>query len=167
MPFSAWVRQGGRKMLRKILIAAILMSLIPVSMQGRIRKSYFDSVLFTPQKTCVIPVKIDIGMYVEILDIETLSIKLKQVGFETFEGCTEIRIRNNFDLELGCIVKSTGLVPGDYSCWLDDPKVPLNLSNNVEVRKVCVKAEKVKLLYVAPGIDVHAADVTVTIVPDA
>ena len=158
-------------MLRKILIAAVLLSLLPVSMQARSRSRssirVFDSVLFTPQKTCVIPVLMDIGTYVEILDIEKLSIKLKQVGFEEFEGCTEIRIRNNFDLELGCIVKSTGLVPGDYSCWLDDPKVPLNLSNNVEVRKVCVKAEKVKLLYIAPGIDVHAADVTVTIVPDA
>ena len=158
-------------MLRKILIAAVLLSLLPVSMQARSRSRssirVFDSVLFTPQKTCVIPVLMDIGTYVEILDIEKLSIKLKQVGFETFEGCTEIRIRNNFDLELGCIVEPTGLVPGKYSCWINDKKVPLELSNDFRVRKVCVRAEKVKLLYTAPGIDVHVADVTVTIVPDA
>jgi hypothetical protein len=158
-------------MLRKILIAAVLLSLLPVSMQARSRSrssiTVFDSVLFTPQKTCVIPVLMDIGTYVEILDIEKLSIKLKQVGFEEFEGCTEIRIRNNFDLELGCLVEPTGLVPGKYSCWIDDKKVPLELSNDFRVRKVCVRAEKVKLLYTAPGIDAHVADVTVTIVPDA
>jgi hypothetical protein len=154
-------------MLRKILSAAILLSLLPVSMEARSRIRVFDSILYTPQKMCVIPVMMDVGTYVEILDIEKLSIKLKQVDFETFEGCTEIRIRNNFDLELGCIVEPTGLVPGKYSCWIDDKKVPLELSNDFRVRKVCVKAEKVKLLYTAPGIDVHVADVTVTIVPDA
>jgi hypothetical protein len=109
----------------------------------------------------------DIGMYVEVLDIRNLSIKLKQVEFDTFEGCTEIQIRNNFDLELGCKVKPTGIVPGEYSCSIDNPKVPLDLSNKVAVRKVCVKAEKVKILYTAPGLDVHVADVMVTIVPEA
>jgi hypothetical protein len=167
MLFSAWIRQGGRKMLRKSLIAVILLSLLPVSMQATGRTRDFDSILFTPQKMCVIPVKIDIGMYVEILDIRNLSIKLKQVRFEEFEGCTEIQIRNNFDLELGCKIKSNGMVPGEYSCWIDDPKVPLVLSNDVSVRKVCVKAEKVKVLYAAPGLDVHVADVTVTIIPEA
>jgi hypothetical protein len=154
-------------MLRKSLIAVILLSLLLISMQATGRTRDFDSILFTPQKMCVIPVKLDIGMYVEILDIRNLSIKLKQVGFEEFEGCTEIRIRNNFDLELGCKIKSTGIVPGEYSCWIDDPKVPLSLSNNVTERKVCVKAEKVKILYAAPGLDVHVADVTITIVPEA
>ena len=154
-------------MLRKSLIAVILLSLLPVSMRATGRTRDFDSILFTPQKMCVIPVKIDIGMYVEILDIRNLSIKLKQIGFEEFEGCTEIQIRNNFDLELGCRIKSTGMVPGEYSCWIDDPKVPLVLSNDVSVRKVCVKAEKVKVLYAAPGLDVHVADVTVTIIPEA
>lgn len=154
-------------MLRKSLIAVILLSLLPVSMRATGRTRDFDSILFTPQKMCVIPVKIDIGMYVEILDIRNLSIKLKQVGFEEFEGCTEIKIRNNFDLELGCKIKSNGMVPGEYSCWIDEPKVPLVLSNDVSVRKVCVKAEKVKVLYAAPGLDVHVADVTVTIIPEA
>jgi hypothetical protein len=154
-------------MLRKILIGVALLSLLAVSTQAARRRTYFDTLLFTPQTRCVIPVKMDIGMYVEVLDVRNLGIKLIQVGFETFEGCTDIQIRNNFDLELGCEIRPTGIVPGDYSCWIDNPKVPLNLSNDVEVRKVCVRAENVKILYTGPGLDVHVADVTVTIVPDA
>ena len=98
-------------MLRKILIAVILLALMPASIQAARRTGDFDSILFSPQKRCVIPVVMDIGMYVEVLDIRNLSIKLKQVEFDTFEGCTEIGIRTNFDLELGCKVELTGLVP--------------------------------------------------------
>jgi len=108
----------------------------------------------------------DVGMYVEILDVRSYSIKLQQVAIGTFEGCTDIRIKSNFDLVLGCQVKPTGRVPGDYSCWFDNPKVALDLSENVSVRKVCVKADDVKTLYTAPGSDIHVADVTVTVIPD-
>jgi hypothetical protein len=89
------------------------------------------------------------------------------LDFDTFEGCTNIRIKSNFDLELGCKVKPTGMVEGEYSCSIDDPKVPLDLSENVAVREVCVKADKVKVLFAAPGSDVHVADVTITIVPES
>ena len=154
-------------MLRKSLIAVVLLSLMPASNQVTGRTRDFDSIFFLPQKQCVIPVKMDIGMYVEILDMEKLSIKLRQLDFDTFEGCTNIRIKSNFDLELGCKVKSTGMVVGDYSCSIDDPKVPLDLSENVAVREVCVKADKVKVLFAAPGSDVHVADVTITIVPES
>lgn len=154
-------------MLRKSLFTVILLVSMPASIQAARRTGDFDSILYSPQKRCVIPVVMDVGMYVEILDIRSLSIKLKQVEFDTFEGCTEIRIRNNFDLELGCKVTPTGLVPGDFSCYVDDPKVPLDLSENVAVRKVCVKAEKVKILSTPPGLDAHVADVTITIVPEA
>ena len=153
-------------MLRKSLIVVILLSMLPISMQATGRTRDFDSILFTPQKMCVIPVKIDIGMYVEILDVQDLSIKLQQVEFDTYEGCTEIRIKSNFDLQLMCKIKPTGMVPGKYSCWIDNPKVPLDLSENVAVRNVCVKAENVKILYTAPGLDVHVADVTITVMPD-
>ena len=154
------------KMLRKISTVIVLMSLMPVTNQAGYRKS-FDSILFSPQKRWTIPVTMDIGMYVEILDIQDLSIKLKQVGYETFEGCTEFGIKTNFELELGCRIKPTGLVPGDYSCWIDNPKVHLDLSNNIQTRKVCVRAENVKILHTPPLLNGHVADVTITILPDS
>ena len=56
-------------MLRKSLIAVILLVSMPVSTQATRRTGDFDSILYSPQKACVIPVIMDIGVYVEILDI--------------------------------------------------------------------------------------------------
>jgi len=153
-------------MLRKSLIVVTLLLLMPMSIQAKSVRRYLGFPIYLPSDTCVIPVTMDIGMYVEILDVSSYSIKLQQVAFETFEGCTDIRIKSNFDLELGCKIKSTGMVPGDYSCWIDNPKVPLDLSEKVSVRKVCAKADNVKVLYVPPGSDVHVANVIVTVIPD-
>ena len=153
-------------MLRKSLIVVTLLLLMPMSIQAKSVRRYLGFPIYLPSDTCVIPVTMDIGMYVEILDVRSYSIKLEQVAYETFEGCTDIRIKSNFDLELGCKVKPTGRVPGDYSCWIDNPKVPLDLSENVTVRKICVKADNVKIIYVAPGSDVHVANVIVTVIPD-
>jgi len=154
-------------MLRKSLIWITLLFVLPISMQAKIIRGGFGSLLYLPEEKCVIPVVMDVGMYVEILNVRNLSIKLKQVEFETFEGCTEIQIKSNFNLELVCKVKPTGMVPGEYSCSIDNPKVHLDLSENVTVRNVCVKAEKVKILYAAPGLDVHVADVTITVMPES
>ncbi|MBN2592075.1 MAG: hypothetical protein JXA81_01105 [Sedimentisphaerales bacterium] len=152
-------------MLRKSVIGISLMLLLPPSLQAASRTRIFGRFPYAPERVCNIPVVMDVGMYVEILDVQDLSIKLQQVEFETYEGCTEIRIKSNFDLQLMCKIKPTGMVPGKYSCWIDNPKVPLDLSENVAVRNVCVKAEKVKILYTAPGSDVHVADVTITVMP--
>lgn len=153
-------------MLRKSVIGISLLSLLPLSMQAVSKTRIFGSLSYAPERVCNIPVVMDIGMYVEILDVQKLSIKLQQVEFDTYEGCTEIKIKSNFDLHLMCKIKPTGMVPGKYSCWIDNPKIPLDLSENVAVRNVCVKAEEVKILYTAPGLDVHVADVTITVIPD-
>ena len=153
-------------MLRKSVIAVSLLSLLPISLQAASKTRFFPSLAYAPERVCNIPVVMDVGMYVEILDVQHLSIELQQVEFDTYEGCTEIRIKSNFDLHLDCKIKPTGMVPGKYSCWIDNPKVPLDLSENVAVRDVCARAEDVKILYVAPGFDVHVADVTITVIPD-
>jgi len=153
-------------MLRKSVIGISLLSLLPLSLQATSMTRFFGSLSYAPERICSIPVVMDVGMYVEILDVQNLSIKLQQVEFDTYEGCTEIKIKSNFDLQLMSKIKPTGMVPGKYSCWIDNPKVALDLSENVAVRNVCVKAEKVKILYTAPGLDVHVADVTITVIPD-
>lgn len=153
-------------MLRKSVIEISLLLLFTLSLQATSKTKFFGSLSYAPERVCNIPVTMDVGMYVEILDVQHLSIKLQQVEFDTYEGCTEIKIKSNFDLFLECKIKPTGMVPGEYSCWIDNPKVPLDLSENVTIRNVCARAEKVKILYTAPGLDVHVADVTLTVIPD-
>ncbi|MHC4325397.1 MAG: hypothetical protein ACYSUX_14125 [Planctomycetota bacterium] len=152
-------------MLRKSLIGVTILLLLSISIQATSRTRIFGRILYLPETTCSIPVTLDVGMYVEILDCKNLSLKLEQTEFDTFEGCTEIRVKSNFDLKLDCKVKPTGMVPGDYSCYIDKPLIPLDLSENVAVRNVCVKAENVKVLYTPPGLDVHVANVTITVIP--
>jgi len=154
-------------MLKKSVIGILLLLLLPPTLQAARRAGIFDSFPYAPERVCSIPVVMDVGMYVEILNLKDLSIKLKQVEFETYEGCTEIEIKSNFDLEILCDIKPTGKVAGDFSCWIDNPHVRFNLSERPEVRNVCVRAEKVQILYNAPGLDVHVADVTITVMPES
>jgi len=153
-------------MLKKSIIGILLLLLMPPSLHAAGRAGIFDSFPYAPERVCSIPVIMDVGMYVEILNLKDLLIKLKQVEFETYEGCTEIEIKSNFDLEILCDIKPTGIVPGKYSCWIDNPKVPFDLSERPVVRNVCVKAEKVQILHAAPGLNVHVADVMITIMPE-
>lgn len=153
-------------MLRKNVIWISLLLLMPPSLQATSRTRIFGRLPYAPERICNIPVVMDVGMYVEILNVKNLSIKLQQIEFETYQGCTEVEIKSNFDLEILCKVKPTGVVPGKYSCWIDNPKVPFDFSDRPVVRKVCVKAEKVQILHVAPGSDVHVADVTLTVMPE-
>jgi hypothetical protein len=160
-------------MLRKSVIWILLLLLLPSSLQARNRTRQatnrariFGRLPYAPERVCNVPVIIDVGMYVEILDVEDLSIKLQQVEFETYQGCTEIKIKTNFDLQMLCDIKPTGLLPGKYSCWIDNPKVPFDFSERPAVRNVCVKAEEVQILHSAPGLDVHVADVTITVMPE-
>jgi len=53
-------------MLRKSLIGVTLLLVLPISMQAKILRSGFGSLLYLPEEKCVIPVVMDIGMYVEI-----------------------------------------------------------------------------------------------------
>jgi hypothetical protein len=153
-------------MLRKSVIGILLLLLLSPSLQATSRKRIFGRLPYAPERICNIPVIMDVGMYVELLNIEDLSIKLQQVEFETYQGCAEIKIKTNIDLEILCDIKPTGVVPGNYSCWIDNPKVPFDFSDRPAVRNVCVKAEKVQILHVAPGLDVHVADVTLTVMPE-
>jgi hypothetical protein len=153
-------------MLRKSVIGILLLLLQSPSLQATSRTRIFGRFQYAPERICNIPVIMDVGTYVEILNVEDLSIKLQQVELETFQGCTEIKIKSNVDLEILCKVKPTGIVPGKYSCWIDNPKVPFDFSDRPTVRNICVKAEKVQILHAAPGLDVHVADVTLTVMPE-
>jgi hypothetical protein len=156
-------------MLKKSLIAVTLVSLLAASAYAghiHIPPPCFWPPVYECLEVCEIPVFMDVGMYIEILCQEDLVIKLVQVAFATYEGCVDIRIKSNFNAELGCKVEATGKVPGTYTCSIDDPKVPATLCSTIAVREVCVKAEDVSIVHITPGTDVHVADVTITAKPD-
>lgn len=156
-------------MLKKILVAVTLLSLLAAPAYAghiHIHPPGFWPPTYDWVDVCEIPVMMDVGMYIEVLCQDDLVIKLEQVAFRTYEGCTELQIKSNFDAELGCAIQSTGKVPGIYTCSIDNPKVPATLCSTVATRMVCVKAEDVSIVHITPGSDVHVADVTISVRPD-
>ncbi|UCG56989.1 MAG: hypothetical protein JSU70_19255 [Phycisphaerales bacterium] len=155
-------------MFKRSLIGVAIVSLLAVSAHAghiRVKPPCWWPPTYDWMEVCEIPVMMDVGMYIEILCQQELVIKLKQVAFATYEGCTDIHIKSNFYAELGCTIETTGKVPGVYTCAIDDPMVPPTFCEAVAVRKVCVKAEDVSIVHVVPGCDVHVADVTITVKP--
>ena len=116
----------------------------------------------TPLEITSIPVFMDIGYWIEILNQDT-SIKLKQVGIHTYEGCTELQIRTNSYIRLSCTITSTGAIPGNYTCW-----ITADLNPPSGVPKVCAKLTEANLAGRPGGAkDVRVATVTVRVVPRA
>ena len=130
-----------------------------------------------------IPVKMDVGLYLEILnkkDVVNEGITLKQDGLEEYSGCSiAIEIQCNFPLVLGANIERTALGDllqddggkwsteiRDKDCIDPQPKVCKTLSGLSEKRTVFVKLLEAKIFDMDFGKDKHVADVILTVKPD-
>lgn len=69
---------------------------------------------FTPQELVTIPVVMDVGLWMD-LSVQNDRIKLNQVDVHRFEGCTQIRVRCNFNATLLYSITPTKVVQGSYA----------------------------------------------------
>lgn len=150
------------EMARKtVLVAVIFAAFIAPTQAGEI-KVYAWPAQYVPQELTTVPVQMDIGYYVAILNQNDLRIKLRQVSIKDYEGCVDVEIRANFDLSLSCSIAATGTVPGDYSCSI----TPANLNIPGGKTQLCAKLTNANLALVLGGtVDVHVADVTIKVTP--
>jgi hypothetical protein len=149
-------------MARNIILAAVIAVAIRASAQAGEIKFHEWPTAYVPQEVATIPVVMDIGYYISILNQETLKIKLKQVSIKDYEGCTDMVVVSNFNLALSCHITSTGKVTGDYSCSV----APANLNSPGGTATVCAKLKNANLTQVPGGLkDVHVANVTIKVTP--
>jgi len=114
------------------------------------------------QEITTIPVKMDVGYWLNIKDQDDLEIKLQQSAIHTYEGCDTMVIECNFDVALSTTITPTGKVGGDYSTYLSDSTV----SSGGGSVDVCAKLTNAKLGDQSGGTNnVHVADVTVWVAP--
>lgn len=114
------------------------------------------------QEITTIPVKMDVGYWLNIPDQDDLEIKLQQSAIHTYEGCTAMTVECNFDVALSVSIASTGEIGGDYSTYLSDSTVASG-GGSVDV---CAKLTNANLGDKSGGTDnVHVADVTVSVAP--
>lgn len=147
---------------RSLLIVGLLaVSWAAAAPAGEIRTHYWPCQL-TPQEITTIPVLMDIGYWIEIVNQDTF-IKLQQTAISTYEGCTNLLVRCNAKLTMGCSIASTGTVPGTYSCSISGSA---NVNPPSGTVKVCAKLKNPNLASQPGGsVNVHVANVTITVVP--
>lgn len=149
---------------RRLLIVGLLAVLWAAAAPAGEIKTHYWPCDFVPQEIATIPVLMDIGYWIEIVNQDAF-IKLKQVTINTYEGCTNLQVRCNADLTMGCSISPTGAVPGMYTCSISGSA---NVNRPGGTVKVCAKLKDPNLASRPGGtVNVHVASITITVVPRA
>ena len=124
---------------------------------------------------CNIPIKMHVGMYVQVQDCKKKKIILKQVNcsdigkgdgdYPCYLGCVEFNVRANFDVKMGASLHKDGDTINEWSAYYDGGDVVAGDGDYHGV-KLCVKAWKTSIYKAAPGDEVHVGSVDVTVKPN-
>jgi hypothetical protein len=127
---------------------------------------------------CAMPIKMEIGMYVDVKDCKDRKIILKQVDcaeinrsaneFPCYLDCETINVRANFDVKLGTRVvanDTNGKVFDKVEGFYDGGDVVTG-DGAYHAMNVCVKAWKAKLYKGSYGDEVVVGTLYVTAKPD-
>jgi hypothetical protein len=125
---------------------------------------------------CVIPVYMNVGYYVQIEKCNERKIKLQQVpcdelvkggsDWPCYSDCEDIKIRNNFEVKLGCKLENRASVIDKKACFFKGGDV-IQPSAGWQKITVCVELWKTKLWNgQSPGAEVKVADLHITVKPN-
>ncbi len=128
---------------------------------------------------CVIPVKMEIGIMVQIEECNKKKIVLKQVecgdlglgggDWPCYTGCVNIKVRSNFDIKLGLKTAKIGPVLDKWKAYFDGADT-VDAVSGWNTLTVCVDAWKAKIYEVealpTAGQTVDVGTVTVTVKPN-
>ena len=155
-------------MLKKSLIAIVVLAMALPAIAGQIKVHSPWPVTFVPQEITVIDVILDVGFFIHIKDQK--PIKVSQVSnasnpFETYAGCKTTDIIANFSAKVWGKVKGLDPSKGDWSATFDGNSEVLVGAGTTNV-EICVMGEKVKIEKLQGGSsDVKVADLTILVVP--
>jgi hypothetical protein len=177
-------------MIKRTLIAIAVVALLATSARAALTQHYFGPVdddyavkvdgsesvrwpyEYKALTVCTIPIKMHVGMFVQINDCKTKKIVLQQVDcgdigkgsgdYPCYLGCTNFDVRANFDVKMGANLNKIGDIIDSWDKYYDGGDVVPGDGNYHNI-KICVKAWKAKLYKGTPGdeIDVGTLDITV------
>ena len=170
-------------MVKKCLIAIALLAFLSTTVQAGdlaenpIKIDWGDRWPWTylELEICQIPVYMEVGMYVKVIDCHKLEIILKQVkcdsigkgdgDFPCYEGCTDVKIQANFEVKLNTKFYKDPIndIINKYSISLSDDVV----SPPGETVTLCMQAWKAKLQNHAPGSKVPVGEIAILVKPNA
>ena len=180
------------KMVKRTLIAIALVAFLASTAPAAIEVYYWGPVdkdtgvkvdgnekVFWPYEykaldVCSMPVKMEIGMYVEVQDCTDKKIVLKQVDcgdighgsgdFPCYLGCTKFKARANFDVQLGTRLEKIGPVINKWEGFYNGDDVIDGDGADHEV-EVCVRAWLANLWNGTPGEEVTVGTLYITAKP--
>jgi hypothetical protein len=174
-------------MVKKSIIAIALMSMLAtvsfaqstqVPGQFKIDGKWPVTCVYTPIEICRIPVVLEVGMFIEIENCSTKKIVLKQVScpsgqsFPCYKGCVEIKVRANFEAQLGLKLYKVGSVITNWKAYFTIDGGVTQASTwivtgdgNWNTVSVCVEAWDANIYAAAPGTQVAVGEVGVTAMP--
>jgi hypothetical protein len=176
----------GIKMVKKSLIVIALMGFLATTvMAGDLAKNpwKFDDewpstvvITYEAFEICQIPVYMDVGMYVEMENCGKEEIMLEQVpcadigkgggDFPCYHDCEDIKLRANFDVQLGLVKYKIGTVidDGKWKAYFQGADTIVG-DGNYHTVTVCVDAWSANIYSVSPGDKVLVGEVAVTVMP--
>jgi len=123
---------------------------------------------------CTIPIKMQVGMFVQILDCKDKKILLTQVGcgdigqgadkFPCYLGCVDLDVRANFNVTMGHSLVKDGDTITDWEAYYDGGNTVPGDGDYHSV-KLCVKAWATQIWKAAVGDEVTVGSVNVTVKP--
>jgi hypothetical protein len=180
------------KMIKRTLIAIAVVALLATSANAALSEHYFpigdhhavkvdgsENVRWPYEykalTVCTIPIKMHVGMYVQVKDCKKKKIVLKQVDcgdigkgggdFPCYLGCEKFEVRANFNVKLGANLHKDGDTIKDWSAYYNgDDTIPGD--GNYHEVELCVKAWKTQIWKAQPGDEVTVGSVDVTVKPD-
>ena len=185
-------------MIKRTLIAIAVVALLATSAHAALSEHYFgprsdDMAVkvdgsekvrwpfeYKALTVCTIPIKMHVGMYVEVKDCKDKKLILQQVDcgdigkggdeYPCYLGCVSFDVRANFEVKMGANLNKGKI--GDETPIKDWDKyydggdvIPGDGSyHNV---KVCVKAWKTEIWNAPPGDEVTVGTLDVTVKPNS
>jgi hypothetical protein len=145
----------------KTLLVGLAIALLAAAAPAGEIKLHVWPTTFIPQEVTTIPVVMDVGFWMEIVNQNT-KIKLQQINIHTYEGCVDLQVRTNFNLTLSASITPTGAIQGQYSCFIDNPDIDVPGG----IATVCARLNNANLAGKPGGSkNVQVATVTIKVVP--
>jgi hypothetical protein len=186
------------KMIKRTLIAIAVVALLATSAHAALSEHYFgprsdDYAIkvdgsenvrwpfeYKALVVCNIPIKMHVGMYVQVEDCKAKKILLAQVpcgdigkggdDFPCYLGCTSFNVRANFEVKMGAnLIKAKvgDETPiKDWDKYYDGGDVIPGDGDYHNV-KLCVKAWKTEIWNAPPGNEVTVGSVDITVKPNS
>jgi hypothetical protein len=166
------------KMVKRTLIAIAVVALLATSVQavvpnGAVKEDGSWPTEYKFVDLCTMPVVMDVGMYVQVLDCADRIIKLVQVDcpdgrdFPCYSDCEEVEVRANFAAVLGTKLAVTGGEGAPTFSWTSYFDGDSTIPGDGQYHKVtvCVDAWAMEIWKAGPGDEVKIGELTLTVKP--